>query len=348
MANDLILSGNDNSGTTKSFWLKKEGMVGIAFLGFCGWLLSKALPFIIVLLQNTLYTIFLALVLFGILYLLMDRQFRVSVSYIYKMAMRKITGVIWDMDPVSVLKTYINDMEKSRDEMNKQITNLNGQMRSLQGTITRNQQKQESNMVRANKAQELGKTADLFLSTRKAGRAQKSNMTLQALYTKLEVLYRSLGKMYEVSEVLIEDTKDEVESKEIEQKALRAGTNAIRSAMKIYKGDPDKKFIFDQAMESLVDDIAAKKGEIDRFMELSEKVISGVDLDNAVFEEEGFKLLEKWQKESSLLLGNQKPILIAQAEDHSQVLNLNSPIAQPMPVRAERKKNPYSDLLTQK
>lgn len=66
--------------------------------------------------------------------------------------------------------------------------------------------------------------------------------------------------MYSNSEILIEDTTDQVKVKEQERKAIRASHSAMRSAMSIIKGDADKRAMFDQAMEVIADDVANKVG----------------------------------------------------------------------------------------
>ena len=152
----------------------------------------------------------------------------------------------------------------------------------------------------------------MVLKARKAGRLQESNMKLDDLYKKMEILYRVLGKMYENSEIMLEDIKDQVVVKEQERKAIRASHSAMRSAMNIMNGDKDQRQMFDMAMESITDDVSQKVGEMQRFMEVSSNFMDSIDLQNGVFEEEGLNMLEKWEKEGvSLLLGDDKKALIA-------------------------------------
>ena len=66
----------------------------------------------------------------------------------------------------------------------------------------------------------------MILKSRKAGRLKESNMRLEDLYKKMEVLYRVLVRMYENSEIMMEDIKDQVEVKEQERKAIRASHGA--------------------------------------------------------------------------------------------------------------------------
>ena len=139
----------------------------------------------------------------------------------------------------------------------------------------------------------------------------------------MSILYRVLSKMYSNSEILLEDTKDQVKVKEQERKAIRASHSAMRSAMNIIKGDTDKRAMFDQAMEVIADDVANKVGEMERFMELSADFMESVDLQNGVFEEQGLKMLEEYEKKSTLLLLGGK-----ESVDDDEVLELKTPDVQ--------------------
>lgn len=182
----------------------------------------------------------------------------------------------------------------------------------------------------------------MILKSRKAGRLRESNVRLEDLYKKMEVLYRVLSKMYENSQILSEDIKDQVEVKEQERKAIHASNSAMRSAMSIMSGDPDKRAMFDAAMEAIADDVANKVGEMERFMEMSASFMDSIDLQNGIFEEEGMKMLEKWEKEGvSFILGEEKQSLLSQANDDENVLDLNAPIKEP--VREPGHRNQYDN-----
>ena len=157
----------------------------------------------------------------------------------------------------------------------------------------------------------------------------------------MEVLYRVLTKMYENSSIMMEDIEDQVMVKQQEREAIRASHGAMKSAMNIISGNTDKRYMFDQALEAIADDVSMKVGEMERFMEMSESFMNSVDLQNGVFEEKGMKMLEKWEKESSLILGSEKDSLLLQAENDSDVLDLNEPVARPQ--RAEGHRNQYDN-----
>jgi hypothetical protein len=213
-------------------------------------------------------------------------------------------------------------------------------MHKLNEIIHNNKKQIQSNLKLASKAKENNKQSMMILKSRKAGRLKESNMRLEDLYKKMEVLYRVLTKMYENSQILMEDIKDQVEVKEQERKAIRASHSAMSSAMSIISGDPDKRAMFDAAMEAVTDDVSKKVGEMERFMEMSANFMDSVDLQNGVFEEEGLKMLEKWEQEGvSLILGEEKGNLLLQANNDADVLDLDAPIKEP--IRQTGQKNQY-------
>jgi hypothetical protein len=215
-------------------------------------------------------------------------------------------------------------------------------MHKLKEIIVNNQREISSNLQLASKAKETQKTNVMILKSRKAGRLKESNVKLEDLYKRMEVLYRVLTKMYENSQILAEDIKDQVDVKEQERKAIHASHSAMNSAMSIISGDPDKRAMFDMAMEAVTEDVASKVGEMERFMEVSANFMSSIDLQQGVFEEDGLKMLEKWEKEStSLLLGDEKSHLLLEAEDDGNVLDLNAPIKEA--VRETNHRNQYDN-----
>jgi phage shock protein A len=328
----------------KSFWRRPEGVTGMIFMAGLivggGYLLYMALPVLISLTSNILYLSVMLLALGALVYMVLDPKMRNLIWYMYKSVMRWITGIFVQIDPIGILKSYVEDLKDNLRKMNKQISQLRGQMHKLGEIIHNNKKQIESNLHLASKAKESNKQNIMILKSRKAGRLRESNMRLEDLYRKMEVLYRVLTKMYENSQILMEDIKDQVEVKEQERQAINASHNAMKSAMSIISGDPDKKAMFDMAMEAIADDVSQKVGEMERFMEMSASFMDSVDLQNGVFEEEGLKMLEKWEKEGvSLILGEEKNNLLNQANSDADILDLNQPIKEP--IREPGHRNQY-------
>jgi phage shock protein A len=329
----------------KSFWQRPEGVTGFITMAMIvvggGYVLYKFLPAIVSLLQNGLYATLLFMGLGAIVYILLDPRFRNLIWFMYKSIMRLITGLFVQIDPIGILQTYIESLQDNLSKMGEQVSKLRGQMRKLKDIIDTNEKDKDNSLAMAKQAREAGKQNILILKTRKAGRLEESNLKLGDLYRKMEVLYRVLSKMYENSEILLEDVKDQVAVKKMEREAIRTSHSAMRSAMNIISGDKDKRMMFDQAMEAITDDVSRKVGEMERFMELSSNFMDSIDLQNGVYEEKGLEMLEQWEKEGmSLLLGDDKTLLLTQGNSGVPPLD----IEEPLPKGKKSDTSPYNNL----
>jgi hypothetical protein len=289
----------------KTFWQKPEGVTGMIFAAGAviggGYLFMKILPTLIALAANTLYLAGLLAALAAIIYMVLDPRMRNLVWFAYKSIMRWITGMFVEIDPIGILKSYVESLGDNLAKMSKQVGILKGQKQQLMQLMATNQRDIEASMKLAEQAKKQGMDAQVVLNTRKAARLQESNEKYDSLAKRIEVLERILNKMYENSAILLEDTKDNVKVKEQERNAIRTSHSAMRSAMSVLSGDPDKRAMFDMAMDSINNDVAGKVGEMERFMEMSSGIMNSIDLQNGVFEDEGMKMLEDWEKKSSLM-----------------------------------------------
>ena len=323
-----------NPGKEKSFWRRPEGVTGLIFLAAivagAGYLVAT-LPWSIIF-ANTLYLAATLAVLGVVVYMILDPKMRALVGYMYKSVMRGLTSAFVTLDPIGVLKNYVEDLQDNLVKMREQIGKLRGQMRHLMGLMEKNSGEIDKQMKLASAAKKKNMDQQMILASRKAARLRESNEKYQNLHQRMEVMYRILNKMHDNAEVLLEDTKDQVKLKEQERKAIRASHSAMKSAMSVISGDPDKRAMFDMAMEAVAEDVANKVGEMERFMEMSANFMDSVDLQNGVFEEEGMKMLEQWEQQSTLML-------LGEGQSASEGLDLNS-----MPdVEGEKRTNSSSE-----
>jgi hypothetical protein len=316
----------------KSFWQRPEGVTGALFMGGLllggGYLLFKNMAWLIAMTQSTITLAMLLVALGAIVYILLDPRFRNLVWYMYKSVMRWVTGMFVQIDPVGVLKSYIDHLSSNLSKMSTQIASLKGQIRNLATIMETNNAEIKQNLAMANKARELGQEGPMTLASRKAARLQDSNAKYDQLSKKMVMLEKILSKMYQNSEVLLEDTKDQVRVKEVERKAIRTSHSAMKNAMSVIGGDKDQRAMFDMAVEAIADDVSSKIGEMERFMDMSANFMSSVDLQNGVWEEEGLRMLEQYEKQSSLML--------TKGADDPNKLELNSP---PEAIEAPRNNN---------
>lgn len=304
---------NNNDKSIKSFWQRPEGKPGMvvlaALIGIGGYFLYKALPSIIELMNNLYTALALGGGLFLIATLIMNDRFRNTVWYLYRGLMRWFTGIVIELNPIAILESYVEDIEKKIQKMDKQLESLGGQIGSLKKKIDTKKEEWKQEMRRAQKAKELGKPKEeITLYNRQAGRLEDYIKKMDTLLKKMEILYKVLEKMKYYSDIMVKDTKMTVEMKKDEREMITKGHSVMKGAMSIIKGNDDKKMIFDQAMEFVVDDIGFKVGEMERMLEASTDFINSVDLDNAIYEDRGMQMLEEFEQKGMDAIFGAKPV----------------------------------------
>ena len=282
----------------------------LAAAGIYWW--GSIVPFLVDAATNTLKLIGLCAAIGLVGYAVLDKRIRTLFLYGYRSLTRWLTGQFVEIDPIGILNTYVSRLEERLAEMDKSIGSLRGQRDKLKATIEKNESDRVHNLQLAQQAQKHSKDneaemkQELALRARQAGRLQKSNMTLNNLLERMEVLLKALQKMRAASALLCEDIKGEVEVKTAERKALLAGYGAFTKAQAIMEGGGAEREMFDLTMEKLTDDYANKMGEIETFLDMSKGFINGMDLDQGIYEEDALAQLKAWEEKGSALL-NTKP-----------------------------------------
>jgi phage shock protein A len=284
----------------KTFWQRPEGWPGAivlaAIIGFGGYALFKFLPNLIELAENIYYLAAMIGGGFIITYMLLDKRVRTMLWYLYKKVIRWGTGVFIQLDPIGIIESFLDDLRKKMDVMRQQVGKLKGQIRILQEKIKARMAAHDKYMSLAATAKRQGDEARAKLNSRKAIREKKVAQNFGVLKEKTETLYRVLEKMRKYSDIMVDDIAHEIEMKKEEREVIRTSHGVMKSAVNIINGNSDRKVIFDQAMEYIVDDIGERIGEMEYFMDMSSDFMNNMDLENAMYEEEGMAALDEWSR----------------------------------------------------
>jgi hypothetical protein len=240
-------------------------------------------------------TLGIALVCLGLfLYAVTHRKLRLSLFYFYEIVMKKLVGLVIQMDPIIIAENYIGDMEDERERLYKQSIDVDTQKERIELKIKDKQTEINKLMLRAQTAKEKNMMPELTNATRQIGRLNEYIIQLTPIRDNLNRMGEYLTSIHKNSAYLIEDAKNEIELKKDLYRSVTSGNKALNSAMKIFKGDPEKKLQVEQSMEFLKDDIAGKLASIKKAISYSSDFMRSIDLDNATYEKEGLKLLEKF------------------------------------------------------
>jgi len=299
----------------RSFWERKEGVtgqiIGVLLIAGAGYGLYKALPFLIQLLENTLYAGVLGVALLAFTFVVTDRRFWRLCKWAYMSAMRALTQVFVEIDPIGIMKNYIEELKVKQGDINRRVARLSGMIRSCKEEIARNERAKSGALGLVSEARKKGMTMVVAANSRKAGRMAEANLTYQDLLGKMELLHRVLSKYQEVAAFLIEDMVQEVDVKERKRAMAKEAYSAMKSAMAIINGDRSARELFDMANEYVAQDYAMKIGEIEDFVRMSDAFMQSVDLQSGVYQQQALEQLADWEKNAeSIVLGDTKRLLI--------------------------------------
>jgi len=297
---------SDNSQKLKSFWNRPSGkfgaLVGLGIVGVIGYYL---LPILTSVVWNTL-NFGIALACLGIfLYCITNRKLILSFFYLYEILMKKLVGLVIELDPFIIAEDYINDMEKQREKLYEQSIEVDSQKEKIDLKIKEKQREYEKLVTKAQAAKENNMMPELGNATRQMGRIKEYISQLTPIRDNLARIGDYLTKVHKNSAYLIEDSKNELELKKDLYKSVSSGNKALSSALRIFKGDPEKKLLVEQSMEYLKDDIAGKLANMKKAISYSADFMRSIDLDNATYEKEGLKMLDTFDTDNSFKLQSQ-------------------------------------------
>jgi len=303
----------DAKKAAKSFWQKPEGKIGMVITGTflaVGFMLfwAKVLPFLLMLVTNTIGLAALLVVLGLIIFPFTQSSIRLRMSVAYQLLLKKMAGAIIKTDPIEVLKITIGKGEERLETFEEQRNKLRQVLSNLKRKVNEYANQAKENMLAAQQAQKKQIKSQVYLSTQQAGRLQGAAVELTQVSSRLETLYTVISKIYENAKVLLLDKKQEVSLMEDKWVSIRAAYGAMQSAMKALQGDKDERALFEETVDYVNNDLGMKIGEIEYMLDASETIMDNIDIRNGMFQDKGMKMLEEFEKKAdSWLLGDAHP-----------------------------------------
>ncbi len=291
----------------KSYWSRPGGKFGVIIgLGLLVLIGYFVIPILTTVIWNTL-NFSIALVSLGVfLYCVTHRKLRLSLFYLYEILMKKLVGFVIELDPFIIAEDYISDMENQREKLYTQSVEVEGQKEKIDLKLAEKSKEMNQMLTRAKAAKDNNMMPELGNATRQVARINDYIKQLAPIRDSLAKIGDYLNKVHKNSGYLIEDAKNELDLKKDLYKSVSSGNRALSSAMKIFKGDPEKKLMVEQSMEYLKDDIAGKLASMKKAISYSTDFMRSIDLDNATFEVEGLKMLETFDSDVELKLNVQQ------------------------------------------
>ena len=296
----------------KSYWSRPGGkfgtFAGIAILGVIGYYL---MPIATTIVWNTINFGIALVVGFVLFMILSNRKLWMSLFYLYEILMKKLVGIVIELDPFIIAEDYIRDMEKERDNLYNKSVEVDGQKEGIVAKISEKEKEKNKQLNIAAAAQKQGMGMELANATRQVARLDQYIASLTPIKANLEKIGDYLTAVHKNSKYMIDDMKNDLDLKKDLYQSVTKGNNALNSALKIFNGDPEKKLMVEQSMDYLKDDMAGKLASMKKAISYSGDFMKSIDLENASYQTEGLKMLEEYRPEIFVYNDNKEATNIA-------------------------------------
>ena len=305
----------------KSYWKRPGGKFGtLAAIGLTVAAGYYVLPVLSKVVWNTL-NFGIGLACLGVfLYAVTHRRLRLGLFYFYEILMKKLVGVVIELDPFIMAEDYICDMQDEREKLFTQATDVDTQKEKIHLKIKEKETEINKLMSKAQAAKEKNMMQELGNTTRQIGRLNDYIKLLSPIHENLTRMGDYLTKIHKNSAYLIDDARNELELKKDLYKSVTSGNRALTSAMKIFKGDPEKKLLVEQSMEFLKEDIASKLANMKKAISYSSDFMKSIDLDNATYEKEGLRMLDQFNPDNEFKLSRPEAKAVSKGNDYGELL----------------------------
>lgn len=335
--NNYSLIPSTNVAKKISNWDKPGGTLGfiVAALAGCAALLGlyHILPWLIELTKNTITLVGLLAALAAILWIITSKSFRETFSMVYFMVMRKIAGILVEIDPIAIV-------EHKLQQMRDKIQLINEQMGKIRGLITRNERRVEQK--KAELENELLSLAEYKKRPDKAGQAKVAENQVRRLRDSVartekrleqsRQWYEILKKLKEHANLVVQDTENEVEDRKEEYEAIKAQHAAFSSIMSVVKGNPNEMVNFTRAMDYMADDISFRLGEMSDVIDETGGLLDQIEVEDALTSTRAAEILAQYEKGGIESLFEKRDVKAIEGKRTDFDLNFNTEEQNPVMV----------------
>lgn len=303
-----------------AFWKSPEGKkFGIAssvvLAGLFGWGLYKALPFLITLAQNTIIFGIECLVIAVMFYVIvLDSSLRNMFVNFYKRLIEALYVLSFNIDPTGAMTVRVKERKEDLAEAKKQAGAVKGQMQAVDDTMNQNQKAIDEGLKKMEFAKKNGNMGQARAESVIVGVAQAANNELATIKAKFERYYEQILGVISSAELSIYVLEGIIAVKTRTYNVAKQGRSAIKKALGVLLGDTDKDHVFDRNVAWIDDYSSVAFGEMDAIMDLSRDALNSVNLQEGVYSQDAFQLLEdKLQASQQKLEGDPRTQKLLQA-----------------------------------
>lgn len=284
----------------RSYWQRPEGKVGMGIMAGLGvaavWGFYKILPALITLAENTLYLGFLigVMALVYAMVFVWDRP-RTLFFYGLQMISRWITGNFVELDPVSILHSFVKQMKQRREVIQDRLGRIVGVKRMVEAKIQKSEKERQQALRLAAAAKTQDMEEGLNAHAEIAARRSRDIEEYESMRAQVEAIEKLLHRVLRRADYHIQTAEDEANQLADKHTITGAVQSATTAAQGIF-GESDLAEVRDMAAERIRDDYEKRLGELQNLIDLTD-FDKAVDLQQMAFRQEGLAQLAEAERQ---------------------------------------------------
>jgi len=310
----------------KNLWKRPEGKLGIITgIGLFGGILFglyKILPFLVAIATNMIWLVVELFVLVVLLAIVLNKDTWRNLSLIWYQINRKLLGLIVDIDPISILRKGIAEMEKNIRIVHDKVTELGGILEGMKTSLVNYTNDFEANITKKRKLEEklssAGKLSDkermkyqgnLNLVNNDITRGQDRISRQKARIETSEKYYEMMQKLEIIADYKVRDAKSELSCKEEEFEQAKKQRAVMKSVMGILKGNVSAAMEQEMALSSINTTVYNSIAEMQRLIDGSNDLLVNFEIDNEVKSDRANEILRMYDEHGLGIFENQTSAL---------------------------------------
>jgi len=270
--------------------------IGVAIFWFWG----VIVPFVKETLKNTLlsivYAIPIALVLGTAFF---NPKFFMM---LYRSIIHKFVSFFIKLDPLSFMDRYVELLQEKLENLNKIKVQLKGRKVESERRIEQLKREIDENLKKAAAAKQLKDLNTASLCGTRAAGAQQSLILYTPNYERMKKSLEFLDLLADNWGMSIIKLKEEVARKREEYVVLRDQARALNQAEEFLSGNTEEGRIYQESLKALEENVTQKIAYIEDFEKRSKDIMAGIKGENQMQHDEGLSMLDKYMKDSQLML----------------------------------------------
>lgn len=257
--------------------------------------INPILTFLNSLLANTITFIGLCIALAAIIYCILDPKIRKIVSELYFMLVRKVMGIVVEMDPIAIVQHHIERMKDKIREIQKNMGSLDGLIKESERRLSEKKKKIEHDAIALKKCTEQNKLSEAQVYERSVVRLDDIIKRQEKRLEDARKWYKILSDLKYEAQLTVKDTENEVSERVEEWNMIKKQHKVFTSVMGILQNN-DQFNTFTMAMDHMSYDITQKLGEMESIINETGSIMTKMGLENEITSEKASALMEKYDK----------------------------------------------------